>query len=366
MRVKHKTLFTTRLSADREKKNLLFFKLIKSRKSTSRTEISKLTDINIVTVSNYVNSYIKKGLVAERGYDVSSGGRRPELIELNQRWGHVIGIDIGERRIKGCLMQLDREVLASESADINSEPGSEHVPSRVRNCIDKIIQSLYEASKAPREELRKIGIGVSSHSGVTPEILEIKEALEKNMNVPTLAGGAALCAASAERGLNSDADEAKSVLYMHGDLGEGVFIRDDEFYGAESSDAGFEQSSKPASELSDYLKPWRAGPGVMTEAVMEAARRNDEAASDLIKTAGVNLGVRVAYLANLFEPDSVIIGGGACEAGGLFLDSLKLSVDRFAMQRIKNKMRLAPAVSGRDACVKGACFLAIREALIEA
>jgi predicted NBD/HSP70 family sugar kinase len=376
MALKKKTLFTVRLSADREKKNLLFLNLIKTRKSTSRTELSKLTDINIVTVSNYVNSYIKKGLVAETGFDISSGGRRPELIEVNRKWGHVIGIDIGEGYIKGVLAGLDMEILASEALD-------SYDTKNLKGFLDKIIQNLLSASKVEKGTLRKIGIGVSAVSGnVMEDAIRIKYAMEEDLGVPVLCGNGATCGASGEKNLNPGAIGANRILYIYGDIGEGVLIRADEFY---------EPSDEARSFV--YLKPWAYSLGIVSAAkkmlkegvktkmagmaggdtghvtldtVLKAAGKNDEAAMDLVRTTGVNLGVRVAYLMNLFEPESVIIGGGVEEAGSLFLDSLNLSVDKFVKQEIKDKVKLRPGVSGRDACAKGAAFLALREALIEA
>ena len=69
--------------SDHNKKNLLILETIRRSKSISRTDISKITQLNIVTVSNYVADFIDRGLVVEKGLDVSSGGRRPTIIQLN-------------------------------------------------------------------------------------------------------------------------------------------------------------------------------------------------------------------------------------------------------------------------------------------
>jgi len=50
---------------DRERKNLLILEAIRRQRETTKTEISKLTKINIVTISNYVNHFIEEGLVIE-------------------------------------------------------------------------------------------------------------------------------------------------------------------------------------------------------------------------------------------------------------------------------------------------------------
>lgn len=345
---KHKTFFTTHLSADREKKNLLFLDLIKIRKSTSRTEVSKLTDTNIVTVSNYINSYIKKGLVAETGYDISSGGRRPELVELNKKWGHVVGIEVAEEEIRGVIMGLDMQVVAQDSEPFS---GKEDLKAIMHGLVKKLIGD----SGIDKETLKKIGIGASSERGkVYDGILPAKDSLEREVGIPALYGQRALCASAGEKNLNAGAIETKVVLYVFKDTGESVVIRGNEY---------FEASSE--TPRSSYLRAWPSELAI-DPAAIKAAMEKDEAATDLIRAAGMNLGVRIAYLINLFEPESVIIGGGIEEAGGLFFGPLKKSIDKFVSREMKDRVKLYPACAGKDACVKGAAFLAIREALIEA
>lgn len=370
-----KTVFTTQPSSDREKKNLLFLNLIRKHKSTSRTEISKLTNINMVTVSNYVNGYLKKGLVLERGYDASSGGRRPELVELNREWGYAIGIDIGKSYIKGALVDLGLGVLASESTH-----GYEK--ENLKSSIAEMVKKLLAASKIDQKRVKKIGIGVSANSGgIAEDIIKAEETIGGEAKIPALAGDAALCAASGEKNLNPEAMETSSILYVYTDLGKGVFIKDDEFY-----EAVTEEDHYP------YLRPWDEGLSIASEAkkivkqgmgtrivdiaqgnaknitletVVKAAKQKDEIAMDLVRMVGMNLGVRIAYLINALEPGAVIVGGGIEKAGNLFLEPLTSSINRFILQKALNKVRVALATLGEEACAKGSAFLAIREAFIE-
>ena len=376
MVLKKKTFFTTHLTLDRARKNLLFLNLIKARKTTSRTEVSRLTDVNVVTVSNYINGYIRKGLVVESGYDASSGGRRPELIGINERWGYVVGIDIGGGCAKGVLAGLDMGIVAEDC--INGDTSRD-----AALLIERVVQKLSLVAKADKKEIRKIGIGVSETAGKNFEkIVRIKDSVETKMAVPALCANGALSAAFGEISLNPKIAGAKSVLYIYKDTGWGVLKSGNEFYETSEEGRGFA-----------YLKPWgesiaiecvakkmvedgasakmadiaKEYAGKITvEVVIKAAREGDEAAMDLIKTTGMNLGVRVAYLINLFEPEAVVVGGGIEEAEGLFLDPLAASVDKFIFCEMKDRVKLATAISGKDACVKGAAALAIREALIEA
>ncbi|NQU95647.1 MAG: ROK family protein [Candidatus Omnitrophica bacterium] len=371
--MKKKTQFTANPSTDHEKKNLLFLNLIKSRKSTSRTEISKLTEINVVTVSNYVNSYLKKGLVLEHGYDISSGGRRPELIELNKEWGYTLGIDVSASCVKGVILDLGMQVLASDSTEGCGKKD-------LKLLINEIVQKLLNASKIDKIRIKKIGISADSKD-IKEEIIKIKSDLEEEMGILILTANGAVCAAFGERALNPDARDSLSVLYVYKDTGEMVYIKDEGFYEAD------EEKSEYA-----YLRPWgrelsiigevkniikkgvgtkiidmtKGGAGSITlETVIKAAKEKDEVAGDIIKMAGTNLGVRTAYLINSFKPEAVIIGGGVEQSGDIFLKALKTSVNRFILHDVSDKVRLASAVLGKDACSKGAAFLAIREAFIE-
>ena len=64
---------------EREEKNFRILELLRRRGPLTRTALSQGTGFNIVTVSNYINHFIKGGLVSERGFDISTGGRKPVL-----------------------------------------------------------------------------------------------------------------------------------------------------------------------------------------------------------------------------------------------------------------------------------------------
>ena len=79
---------------DHEKKNLQILDTIRKRGPIARAEISRLIGLNIVTVTSYVDQYIKKGVIKEVGIDVSSGGRKPTLVDLNPAATFLIGVGL--------------------------------------------------------------------------------------------------------------------------------------------------------------------------------------------------------------------------------------------------------------------------------
>ena len=54
---------------EQERKSWLVLEAIRKSGPLTKTEISRITGLNIVTVSNYVNNYISCGLVLARGFN---------------------------------------------------------------------------------------------------------------------------------------------------------------------------------------------------------------------------------------------------------------------------------------------------------
>jgi len=64
---------------EKEKRNIDILEILRKHGPISRPDISKEMGINVVTVSNYVDEFIKHNLVYEKELDISEGGRRPIL-----------------------------------------------------------------------------------------------------------------------------------------------------------------------------------------------------------------------------------------------------------------------------------------------
>ncbi|MBU0710253.1 MAG: HTH domain-containing protein, partial [Candidatus Omnitrophica bacterium] len=80
--------------SEKEKRNIDILEILRKRGPISRPDISKELGVNVVTISNYVDEFIKRNLVFEKELDVSEGGRRPVLLDLNPQAGFVIGVGL--------------------------------------------------------------------------------------------------------------------------------------------------------------------------------------------------------------------------------------------------------------------------------
>jgi hypothetical protein len=75
--------FTKKLISDKEYKNLLIYNILRNKEEISRADLTSITNINPVSISNYANAFLKKGFIVEKQLGTSSGGRPPIMLELN-------------------------------------------------------------------------------------------------------------------------------------------------------------------------------------------------------------------------------------------------------------------------------------------
>jgi len=89
-------------------------------------------------------------------------------------------------------------------------------------------------------------------------------------------------------------------------------------------------------------------------AVSEAASNGDTFAKSVISETGEWVGVGVASLINLLNPDMIVICGGMIEAGDLLFDAIRHTAQRQAFEVPATRAQIVPAALGQDAGVIGA------------
>ncbi|HEY2717310.1 MAG TPA: ROK family protein [Solirubrobacterales bacterium] len=112
--------------------------------------------------------------------------------------------------------------------------------------------------------------------------------------------------------------------------------------------------SSPDSALGKLLAE---GGTVDGTAVTEAALSGDETAISVFELIGSRLGVACASLANIFQPNAIVVGGGVIRAGDLLLDPARREVRERALKPM-NETPVLEATLGNDAGMIGAAALA--------
>ncbi len=396
-------------TSERERRNLHILEAIRKRGPITRGEISNAAGLNIVTVSNYIKHYIETGLVVEKGVDTSTGGRKPGLIGLNAKAGYVVGVDLGtmdtpQVNMTAVLTDLATNVVAKVKKTRPKEE-MEKVIFRSIDLVDEVIKKSEEA----QNRIGGLGLGIAgvidaragtvrdtSRDGAMTSYLSVKNLVEERYGIPAYVGNDATYAAFGETKVGLGAD-VESMLYMFSDVGCGLIMNGEIYYGVTGSagelglnileedltwaqalpffkvggvDLGIPDQARKvlkegvASKISELV----GGDldKITSDIVIAAARDGDKLATELLENAGVNLGIRIAYLVNLFNPEVVVIGGGIERAGSLFLEPVRKTVRRYAFEEAANTVKIVPSQLGEDAVALGAASIVIREVFAKA
>ncbi|MFF9343377.1 ROK family protein [Streptomyces sp. NPDC014773] len=137
----------------------------------SRLTLGPATGLSSGSISNVVAELVAEGLVEEAGSVDSAGGRPRTLLRIAPDSGCMIGVDIGETRVRIELFDLALTELArTERPLATSGPrtGRYEVGLVVRLLRDGIAEVLRTAG-VPSERLLGVGIGVPGIVERTPE-----------------------------------------------------------------------------------------------------------------------------------------------------------------------------------------------------
>lgn len=399
-------VFKAESLSDRKKKNLSILDTIRRSGPISKTDISSIIGVNVVTVSNYVEEFLRQKLIFERELDVSKGGRRPVLLDLNAESGYAIGVGLNLMSAIAVLVDMRGKLVLTIKRDRPAQKSTEVV-----DIIIKLIRDLLARCSDYKDKIKGVGIGIAgivddkretvrwpeknkdgyNYSLIT---LPLKDTVEKTFNLAVRIDNDATVACFAEQWLIQEAG-VNDLLYMFSGVGCGIMINGEIYRGA-SGCAG-EMSIYNPNDKDDlyeevnksfFLRREEIDFGILDLArrelllnknskihqlcgnsldnlklknIFEAAQLKDALALSLINKAAKALGIKIAFLVNLFNPQMVIIGGGLQEAGMSFIDEIRRIVSNLAFQESSSVVKIVPSRLGENAVALGAANLVVRE-----
>lgn len=94
------------------------------------------------------------------------------------------------------------------------------------------------------------------------------------------------------------------------------------------------------------------------EAVVEAARHGEPAALAAVEETARHLGLGIANLVSILNPEMIVLGGGLMQAGDLFLPAIRRVMPVWAQPVAAQRVRIELTQLGEDAGLLGAARLA--------
>jgi predicted NBD/HSP70 family sugar kinase len=394
--------------SEKERRSIEILEILRRRGPISRPDISKEMGINVVTISSYLDDFIKNNLVSEKELDISEGGRRPALLDLNPQGGYIIGVGLNLMNMVGLLVDIKGNIIAKTQITRPRASVKE-----IADCLLEIIRQIIRRSKEYTNDIRGVGIGMAGlinkknwtvhwpqktdHNYTYASVeLPLGELVEKEFNLPALIENDATCACFGEHWLDLNR-ELKNVIYMFSGVGCGIMINGEVYtgthgYAGEVSIYNYKEEDLFNCSLggSCFLKRWEIDLGIVSDvesmlgrdraeadkffkltasgnnnidlkSIFLAARQKEKISSLALDKAAKKLGIKIAYLVNLLNPEVVVIGGGLEEAGEDFLNKVNATVRDWVFREAAEDLKIMYSQLRENAVALGAASLVTRK-----
>jgi predicted NBD/HSP70 family sugar kinase len=372
----------------RENRAAVLWSLYFSRPG-SRQDLSAATGLSPASVTNVVRELLGDGIVIEVGSEDSDGGRPRVLLDINPDYGYVIGVDIGETRIRVELFNLAMAQRAK--AEYPLDPAEHEVDVVVRDIAAGLSAVLTDGGVDPAAVLG-VGIGVPGIVEQGPEVLvygqtyqwnavPLERLLRAHTDLPLRFENCAKTMGQAELWFGAGRSVGNAAVVL---IGSGV--------GASliSGGSGYQGHTSNAAEWGHTTivvsgRRCRCGSAGCLEAYVGAEAILDRCGSPAALSAGDEesmlaallavadsspttdavlaetaeyLGVGIGNLINLFNPERVILGGWAgLLLGGRLLPAIRESAQRHSLRQPFAAASIELGQLGPEAVAFGAATL---------
>ena len=380
----------------------MVFDLIRRKGPISRAEIARTIGLSIPTVMKITEEFSHKQFVQDVGKGESSGGKRPELLELVPDSKYIIGVGVGRSKTNVLMMNLAGEVFIREIL----ETGGTAVPEVWISRLIQVIENVIRESGLSRKQILGMGIGMpgilDEKSGkvlFSPDfkwenvdmLTPIRERFKMDITIEN--ENRALAMGEYYFGAGVDSRNFLVVNLGHG-IGSAI-MREGEFYRGSSGSSGeighiILEKNGPKCNCGNLgcLEAIASGNAIARDAkiavlegnatkimelvnedinrieaktVFEAARLGDRLAIQITERAMQYIGIGLANYINLLDPDLIILFGGLTNAGDIFLKKVKEVLRERQMKFAGRQVKLVISQMGENGTAVGSASLVLKK-----
>ena len=291
---------------------------------------------------------------------------------------YIIGIDVGGTKVAGGLLNLKARLVKSEVVPTRAEEGFETSLGQIRGLIASLI------GRAGGKD-HVLGIGICAPGPLNPKTglvinppnlpgwrnIQLARRIEREFKISTKVENDANAAGLAEV-LFGAAVGYRDIFYVTVSTGIGTgIIINKKIYHGKNGVAG-----EGGHVSIDFRSPYRcgcgtrgciealaAGPAIARRArvrleqehsvpsllreltqnhlsritpkmIEEAARQGDPVAKEILDETGFYLGVWLAGMITLFDPEAIVIGGGVAKIGKPLFDKIRETIPHYTINRL--------------------------------
>ena len=318
-------------------------------------------------------------------------------LEKLGREDYVVGVDMGGTKILAAIIGSNGQIVSRFKAMTRADKSADEVIHRIAECISESIKK----ANLDHTQIRGIGIGapgvIDSKTGVViyaPNLrwtnVALKTALENQIKIPVTVDNDVNLGTLGEQALGAGRGVDNLIgIFVGTGIGGGIILNGKLFYGANRTageighvilkpdgprcscgNRGCLEALASRTAISRYVRKAITQQGkksilpelnggsldlVRSGALAKAVKRGDKVTVKAIERAQYYLGVGVATVVGIVNPQVVVLGGGLIEAMGEdFVNSAYDVAAGLALPNAMNGVEVVSAKLGDDAGVIGA------------
>lgn len=366
----------------------LILRLLREQGPASRTDLAELTGLSNGAVTRIVGELIDEGYLVEQSVGVSTGGRRPVLLDLDTSARVVAGLKLSDDAILAVLVDLKGSVVADLRLPLRSRQ-TKAVLDRAAFAVDELLTR----AAVTRDRLAGVGLcmpgTVDWRNGVcrlSPFLgwrdVHVAELLAERVGVPVSVDNDVNALAVAES-LFGHGRQVRdfAVITLGRGVGAGIVYNGGVHRGYTGGAGEFgHQVSELGGRICECgkagcLEAYVADPAILARVhesggryrdldldgfltlVQQGDRRAVEVYADVLR----RLGAAVANLVNLLNPELIVLGGEAALLTERFVDDLRAEMDLHVFGGLSGTfaLELDHRRNDRVAWARGAASLAM-------
>jgi predicted NBD/HSP70 family sugar kinase len=353
---------------------------------STQAELARGTGLSTATVSNIVRDMATKGVVSTS--PVTSSGRRALLVQLTDTGDIAVGVDFGRRHVRIVLSTLGYQVVAEEQVAL--EPGYDAMTA-VQEAAD-LLQRMLVGCGHDRESVLAVGVGIPGpidrrtgtvlQGAILPEWVGItRRHLEDAFGFPVTVDNDANLGALAEVTWGANRGHGNLIFVKIGTgIGAGLILNGQPYYGflgitGELGHTPFVEHGvicrcgnrgclETIASTSVMLDALGRGNGPLTTAdILRRGLERDPAVLRVVLDAGTAIGQAIGNVANVINPEIVLIGGPLVGLGDALLDPIRHGIRQNAIPIIAGTTTVRVSSLGDRAESLGAAAIVIQGAL---
>lgn len=375
------------------------FANVASKGSFIVSDIVESTGFSATTIAKYVDELVRDGSVVPCDALPRGGrGRNPIVYRLADESRYFLGVDIRNDCIYMMLMTVSGSKTDKEEFQYVYENSARNVE-EICQLIDGYLMNHGVEKRQVLGSCLVIGGRINSQNGTSASRfwfeelgdMSFAEYMEERLEIPVMLENDSKAMAYAE--LICSDEKINNMLFINFSwgIGLGIVIDGKLYHGSagysgefghihtyennilcqcgkrgcletEVSGSGIQRhllERLKNGERSILAAKYKNGEAITMKDIIRACECEDEMCIDQITKAGAELGMKISYLINIFNPDHVFVGGILSASAAYYLMlPVESSIRKYSLKLISKGVPVRVSALGLDAGVIGGCMLA--------